>query len=174
MSEEFVVQLANNKLFEALKEGELAALASIATPVYFKKGQDVFIEGDTGDSFYQIIEGSVSIIKNDDKDASHEIAVLRENEILGEMALLSDFPRSATAKCLADVQLLRILKDDFTAMLDAGNTNAITVLRHMSKVLCSRLREMNNIMSGLLKKETVKGTPELAALREKLMKEWSF
>ena len=81
MSEEFVVQLANNKLFEALKEGELAALASIATPIYFKKGQDVFAEGDTGDSFFQIIEGSVSIGKKDDQGNNHEIALLKENEI---------------------------------------------------------------------------------------------
>ncbi|UCF81359.1 MAG: cyclic nucleotide-binding domain-containing protein [Acidobacteriota bacterium] len=174
MSEDFTVTLANNKIFNALSEGELAALSSIATPVHFKRGESIFQESEVGDSFYQVVEGKVSITKRDSTGVEREVASLGGNEILGEMALLSEAPRSASAKCVEDTQLLRILKTDFDDLLEAGNVHAHRVVRHMAKVLCGRVCEMNDALSTLLQREAARSTPELAALRERLMKEWSF
>jgi CRP-like cAMP-binding protein len=174
MSEQFVVTLANSKIFNALSEGELAALSSIATPVHFKHGESIFQESEVGDSFYQVVEGKVSITKRDSTGVEREVATLSENEILGEMALLSEAPRSASAKCVEGTQLLRILKTDFDDLLEAGNVHAHRVVRHMARVLCGRVSEMNNALSTLLQREAARSTPELAALRDRLMKEWSF
>jgi CRP-like cAMP-binding protein len=174
MSEDFTVTLANSKLFNALSEGELAALSSIATPVHFKRGESIFQESEVGDSFYQVVEGKVSITKRDSTGVEREVASLSGNEILGEMALLSEAPRSASATCVEDTQLLRILKSDFDDLLEAGNVHVHRVVRHMAKVLCGRVSEMNNALSTLLQREAARSTPELAALRERLMKEWTF
>jgi CRP-like cAMP-binding protein len=175
MSDEFTLVLGNSKLFQALEKGELAALASLTTPIHFKAGETVFKEGEPGDSFYQVVEGKVAIMKKDSAGGpEHQLAMLGENDILGEMGLLTDVPRSATARCMADTQLLRILKSDFDALLEAGNLNANRVVRHMARALCDRLRGMNEVLGGLLHKQTAKSTPELAALRERLMKDWTF
>ena len=174
MSDDFTVTLASSKLFDALSEGELAALSSIATPMHFKHGEGIFREGEVGDAFYQIIEGKISITKRDVTGAEREVASLGENEILGEMALLSNASRSATATCVENTQLLRILKTDFDKLLEAGNAHVHGVVRHMARVLCGRVREMNEALSTLLGREAARSTPELAALRDRLMKEWSF
>lgn len=65
MAQEFVDQLAKSEIFTDLEKGCLRCLAAIATPISFKKGQEIFGEGEKGDSFYQIIDGSVSITKRD-------------------------------------------------------------------------------------------------------------
>lgn len=174
MDRELVDQLAQSEIFTDLEKGCLTCLAAIATPASFKKGQQIFSEGDQGDSFYQVTQGTVSITKKDAAGAEREIAVLRENDILGEMALLTDAPRSAAAKCLTDVRLLRILRNDFQKQLKAGDAHSYQILLHLVGVLSKRLREMNEQVSRLLQKQATKANPELAALRERLTKEWSF
>lgn len=173
MAEEIIDQLAKSEIFTDLEKGCLSCLAAIATPVSFKKGQEIFAEGDNGDSFYQILEGSVAIAKKDEAGSQREVAVLKENDILGEMALLTDSPRSATAKCLTDVRLVRILRSDFQKQITAGDGQGYQILLHLVGVLCRRLREMNEQVSRLLQKQAPRAN-ELASLREKLAKEWSF
>lgn len=152
----------------------MSCLGAIAAPISLKKGQEIFGEGDKGDSFYQIIDGSVSITKRDAAGTQREIAVLSQDDILGEMALLTDSPRSASAKCLTDVRLLRILRSDFHRQVTAGDMQTYQILLHLVGVLCRRLREMNDQVSSLLQKQAPKPNTELAALRERLTKEWSF
>lgn len=174
MAQEVIDQLARSEIFSDLERGCLSCLAAIATPVSFKKGQEIFIEGDKGDSFYQILEGSVGIGKKDEAGTQRQLAVLKENDILGEMALLTDSPRSATARCLTDVRLLRILRSDFQKQIKPGEGQGYQILMHLVGVLCRRLRDMNERVSELLQKEAAKTKPELAALREKLAKDWNF
>ena len=173
MVEEFVDQLARSEIFSDLETGCLSCLAAIATPVSCKKGQEIFAEGDGGDAFYQIVEGTVAITKKDEAGTQREVAVLKENDILGEMALLTDSPRSATARCLTDVRLLRILRSDFQGQVKAGEGQSYQILSHLVGVLCRRLRDMNEHVSRLLQKQAPRAN-ELAALRERLTKEWSF
>lgn len=174
MSEELAAQLAKSEIFSGLKKEDLAALAAIAAPIQFKKGAEIFAEGDGGDAFYQIVEGTVSITKRDPGGVKREIAVLQENDILGEMALLTNLPRSASAVCRSEARLVRILKSDFDGWLQAGGPQTLRVLFHLVTILCRRLRDMSEKVSELLQKEAAKARPELAALREKLAKEWSF
>jgi len=174
MPEELSRQLARSEIFSGLKKEDLTALATIAAPVQFKKGEEIFAEGDTGDALYQIVAGSVSITKKDLSGVKREIAVLKANDILGEMALLTNLPRSASAISRGDVRLLRIRKSDFDAWLQAGGPQTLRVLFHLIAILCHRLRDMGERVSQLLQKEASKAKPELAALRERLTKEWNF
>lgn len=174
MAAEFTDLLARSEIFSGLKREDLAALAAIAAPVQFKNGAEIFAEGDAGDALYQIVEGTVSITKKDPGGVKREITVLKENDILGEMALLTDMPRSASAISRGDVRLLRILKSDFDGWLRSDGPQTLRVLFHLIAVLCRRLRDMSERVSQLLQKEAAKAQPELAALREKLAREWNF
>jgi len=74
----------------------------------FYAGQKIFSEGDSGDRAYLIQDGEVEIIKN-----GVSLAVLSKGELFGEMALVDDQPRMATAKAQSDVSVVIISRDAF-------------------------------------------------------------
>jgi CRP/FNR family transcriptional regulator, cyclic AMP receptor protein len=78
----------------------------------FYAGQKVFGEGDSGDRAYLIQEGSVEISKH-----GLVLATLNKGELFGEMALVDDQPRMATAKALSDVSVVIIGRDAFREKL---------------------------------------------------------
>ncbi|MER1994525.1 MAG: cyclic nucleotide-binding domain-containing protein, partial [Eubacteriales bacterium] len=63
----------------------------------FNKGDVIFNKGETGDTFFRVIAGSVEIV-----DDGKQLVVLKEGQYFGEMAILEAYPRSATAIALED------------------------------------------------------------------------
>ncbi|NFV82220.1 cyclic nucleotide-binding domain-containing protein [Magnetospirillum aberrantis] len=78
----------------------------------FYAGQNVFKEGDSGDRAYLIQDGTIEISKN-----GLMLATLTKGELFGEMALVDDQPRMATAKALTDVSVVIIGRDAFREKL---------------------------------------------------------
>lgn len=78
----------------------------------FYAGQKIFSEGDRGDRAYLIQSGSVDIIKNE-----MPLATLKAGELFGEMALIDDKPRMATAMAQSDVTVVIISRDSFNEKL---------------------------------------------------------
>lgn len=129
-------------LFEELSSEYLVKLNNIAKVVLFKKDTYIFRENEIGDSFYIIIEGKVSITKIINIEANdHETGLmeLTSNDYFGEMALIEEQGRSASALCLTDCKLLKFLKSDF---LDLCMQNP-HILLTLTKKISSRLRETN-------------------------------
>ncbi len=74
----------------------------------FTKGQRVFEQGSVGQSFFIVCQGSVRVVRQED-DRVRQLAVLPEGSFFGEMALLSDSPRTASVDAASDeTQLLEI------------------------------------------------------------------
>lgn len=85
----------------------------------FDAGQTVFEQGDEEDRLYFIDSGRVIISRRGDGDGqSTTIATLGPGEIFGEIALVSDTPRTATATVEAKASLLEILKEDFVELVE--------------------------------------------------------
>lgn len=78
----------------------------------FYAGQSVFKEGETGDRAYLIQDGQVEITKN-----GLLLGTLGKGEMFGEMALVDDQPRMATAKAVSDVSVVIIGRDAFREKL---------------------------------------------------------
>ncbi|HSV29864.1 MAG TPA: cyclic nucleotide-binding domain-containing protein [Candidatus Omnitrophota bacterium] len=78
----------------------------------FYAGQKVFKEGDRGDRAYLIQDGTVEIVKN-----GMTLASLSKGELFGEMALVDDQPRMASAIALTDVAVVVISRDVFREKL---------------------------------------------------------
>lgn len=78
----------------------------------FYAGQKVFKEGDRGDRAYLIQDGTVEIVKN-----GMTLATLAKGELFGEMALVDDQPRMASAVALTDVSVVVISRDAFREKL---------------------------------------------------------
>jgi CRP-like cAMP-binding protein len=85
----------------------------------------VFEQGDPGDRFYAIAEGTASV----EADGRH-IADLAPGEAFGEIALLRDVPRTASVTARTDLALLALERDDFLAAVTghAGTAEAVSAL----------------------------------------------
>lgn len=73
--------------------------------LYFKAGDIIFRQGYPGDNAYIVISGQVEIVDMIPDGPEFRIAVLDAGQMFGELALLDDKPRSATARAITDVTL---------------------------------------------------------------------
>jgi CRP/FNR family cyclic AMP-dependent transcriptional regulator len=100
----------------------------------FSAGQFVFKAGDPGDSMYIITEGEVDIV-----DGSTSLEIAGPGSIVGELALIDDEPRSATAVARTDSRLVAVDRRRFEFMVTETPFFALAVM----KVLADRLRRTN-------------------------------
>jgi CRP-like cAMP-binding protein len=85
----------------------------------FEAGKVVFKEGFPGISAYIVKSGLVEVSKKDRAGKPVQVALLREGEIFGEMALIrGDDRRTATATAISDTELVEITRERFREFLD--------------------------------------------------------
>jgi CRP-like cAMP-binding protein len=137
---EKVLLLKSTDIFQETPEPDLIDTASIAEEIQLDAGMAIFGKGDIGSCMYVIHTGSVRI-----HDGEHLLAVLRENDIFGELSLLDAETRSASATCAEDCLLLKLDQEPFYEIL-AGNTN---VLKGILKTLSRRLRILDEKSTSL-------------------------
>jgi len=131
--EQISLRLRDVALFEGLGPDDLTAIHQISEPVLVKRGDYVFEENDQGDHFFVIIQGSVELRKAS-PEGFKRLAILREGQAFGEMALLNQTPRSASACAVDDCHLLAISRAAFSEML-GGDSLSVRLLKNLSKAL---------------------------------------
>jgi len=97
-------------------EGRRRLLAS-AEPKTYQDGDSIVLEGEPGDALYIIVNGIASVVA-DDLGQEKEVAELTDGAFFGEMAVITDQPRSASVRALGELSALRIPKQ---AVLDILN-----------------------------------------------------
>src|SRR5436305_4605411 len=110
-----------------------------------KAGDYIFREGDLGTEMYIINEGKVEIL-NQVGDEEQILAVLEKGDFFGEMSVLEDLPRAATARAATDVRLLQINGSTFDQLLQGNPEIAVRMMRKLSR----RLRETDEMLKGFL------------------------
>jgi ATP-binding cassette subfamily B protein len=98
-----------SKLFEFLDPPGRKRMMDISQRMAFQPGQVVVTEGEMGDSFYVITQGAVSVMV-DDFGTPRQVATLGRGSFFGEMAVVTNQPRSATVTALAPLEVLRFDK----------------------------------------------------------------
>ena len=83
---------------------------------HFEPGQIIFRERDRGDRLYIVVEGEVEMLRQDRFQHDQPLARLRSGECFGEMALVNDRPRMATARAVTKVNLLSMDRATFNAL----------------------------------------------------------
>ena len=97
-------------IFAPLPQAAAERLASVAAEVRFLAGATVFAQGDAGDRFYVIADGSAAVSVD-----GAEKARLGPGDFFGEIALLRDVPRTATVTAVEALRLYALERDDFIA-----------------------------------------------------------
>ncbi|HUP51727.1 MAG TPA: cyclic nucleotide-binding domain-containing protein [Longimicrobiales bacterium] len=126
-------KLRSVALFQGLEESDLDRILGISESVLVEAGETVFEEGERGDHFYIIVRGEVELRKGSGT-GQKKLAVLREGQAFGEIALLNQTPRSASAHALVDTYMLSVSRAAFGQIL-GGDTLAVRLLRNLSKAL---------------------------------------
>jgi CRP-like cAMP-binding protein len=97
-------------------------------------GTEILKEGDTGDAMYVVLDGVVEIIHN-----GKWIEDVEAGGVFGELALIDEQPRSATAIAKTDAQLARVNQQRFEFLVQYSPFFAIEVMRVMAKRLRLRI-----------------------------------
>lgn len=134
-----MVVLKTNKLFSGLLAAELQALEQTAQLKVYKAGRTIFQEGEPGDGMYILVQGKVQITALVGLDQRCVLATLGDGDFFGEMAVLDDRPRSASATAETDSQVYFILREDMVKILSRSPQLAITLVREFSQ----RMRDFN-------------------------------
>jgi CRP-like cAMP-binding protein len=128
---EKILFLRHVSLFSHMTSRELGRIAEIAEERVVPAGTTIIREGDHGDCMYVIVEGDVKIVHG-----GQELASLGPENYFGEMSILDNEPRSATAVASTDGLLLRITQKDFHGILARNFASALAII----KTLSNRLR----------------------------------
>ncbi len=130
---------AEEKRFAGLLNEELQALEHTAKMRRFKAGETIFRAGDPGDGFYLVESGRVIISAAIGSNDSRPLATITDGEFFGEMALLDDAPRSATATAEVETRTYCIGREELLALLEQRPRLALNLIREFSH----RVRSLN-------------------------------
>ena len=140
--------LRNIPLFEQLTDRELTAIERILHERTYSPDEEIFREGEPGIAMYIIENGAVLIRVGKDH---REIAELHEGEFFGELALLDDSPRSATAIAKTDAKIFAFSQPDLFTLMERNPHLGIKVIVALARIIGDRLKHMNDQLHELTK-----------------------
>ncbi len=128
--------LARVELFSSLNKKELHTLAESCQERRYSAGTRIISQGETGVGLYVITGGKVRITRANNPDrAEDELGTAGAGDVLGEMALLDDLPRSASVTALEDVTALLLPVWEFRTTLRNHPEIALELLAVLSRRL---------------------------------------
>jgi len=130
-------------IFQDLKKNDLKEFMKIIHLRNYKKDEIIFYEGEPGVGMYIIESGTIGIYKDIEGAAKEELAVLKAGDFIGEMALLDDSPRSASAVALENTHLLGLFRPDLFSLLERKPRLGNEILLKLAQMIAERLRLTN-------------------------------
>jgi putative ABC transport system ATP-binding protein len=135
--------LANIPLFAGLDRSKLKLLAFTSERKRLVPGEVLFDQGDSGNAAYVVVEGSFDILISTE-EGPVKVTVAKPGDVIGELALLCDAPRTATLKAVNEVGVLKIKKDVFLQLV---HDNA-EIGANLTKVIARKLEQMMRGYTG--------------------------
>ncbi len=137
--------------FDLLTPDELDILSRHIENKKVPKGMVLCKEGAVGDSLFYIIEGKIEIKKEATDGRQTVLAQFHKGSTVGEMSLVEESPRSATATALEDVELLILTREKFEKILSDEPPVGVKILRNIARSLSTRLRHTSGRFADLFK-----------------------
>lgn len=133
-------------LFDGLSRGELSAIESILHRREYDPEEVLFHQGNPGVGMYIIREGTIEIVY---EPTSEILAELSDGDFFGELALLNETPRSATAIARTESVLYGLFRPDLLGLVKREPSLGVEVLLRMSRVISERLIQTNKQVQQL-------------------------
>lgn len=123
-------------LFANIDTAKLKLMCFASQRLTFKPGEALCRQGDAGDSAFVIVEGAADVLVDRGKGPI-KVADLARNDIVGEIAILCDVPRTATVKATSELVTLKVTKDLFFRLITDFPEMGVEIMR----VLAHRLEQ---------------------------------
>lgn len=146
-------------IFGVLSKSKIKKISPLLKRKKFSSGEIIFEDGEKADELYIIKTGKILVYKYIDREKSkfEVLATLCKGDILGEMAIIDDQPRSAYSKAvMEDCELYYMKKEDFLEILNKYPEISL----NLNKIYCQRLRAASNKLIDYL---STTGPPKLSA-----------
>ena len=140
-------------MFSKLEASKLKLLAFTSEAVEYHDQDILFHVNDPSDSAYVIMSGEVEIIV-ETEDGMVPVVTRGKNELIGEMAVLTNSPRSATLRAKGPVRTLRISDDAFLKLLSESPDVALDVMRQLSQKLAESHQQVESLQIRLQQLDT--------------------
>ncbi len=130
-------------LFANIETAKLKLMCFASERLTFKPSQTLCRQGEPGDAAYIIVDGEAEV-SVDTPDGPLAVAVLKRNDIVGEIAILCDVPRTATVTASTEVVALKVTKDLFFRLIldfPEMGVEIMRVLAHRLEQTTAQLRE---------------------------------
>ena len=136
-------------LFKNMKNSSLREFEKLLHRRTYKADEAIFWEGEPGVGMYIVQEGTVAIYKGSSENEREELAKLAHGEFFGELALLDESPRSATATALEDSTILGLFRPDLLELIDRKPRLGNKFLFNLSLLIGERLKHTNEELQTL-------------------------
>jgi len=144
-----IPKLKRIPLFADMSEYDLHQIDQITVERRYDKGQVIIEENKAAEHFFIIFRGKIEITKRFEDGEQFVLGVHSDGEFFGEMAILDEGPRSATARALESTTVLEISRKDFESLLYTAPLLAFTIMRALS----SRLRDTGALLISYLQRK---------------------
>ena len=131
-------------LFREFNEEQLAQVLATVSERRFAKHQFVVREGEPGDTFFIIANGSVAVTRIGPDGRETILSILKEGDFFGEMSMFDSSLRSASIKTLTDVEVGAVRRDDFMGLIDTNPQIGKLLVIELS----DRLRQANALIAA--------------------------
>lgn len=139
-------------VFEDLSDSDLSHIERILHRREYKSDEVIFHQGTPGFGMYIIEDGSVKIVS---EPSMNVMAELQSGDFFGELALLDDSPRSATALAKTSCRMLCFFQSDMFDLVSRKPQIGVKILLCLAKTLGERLKRANEEIYALNEKNKV-------------------
>jgi CRP-like cAMP-binding protein len=141
--------LATLPAFEGLSANEILQVERRLHTRTYRAGEVVFEEGMPGAGMYIVKDGEVVIRKRIGEDRSVDLATVHDRSFFGEMALIDEMPRSASATAVRDTVMLALGKPDLESLTEQNPRLAAKIIGNIARLICRRLVKANDNLETL-------------------------
>jgi CRP-like cAMP-binding protein len=135
------------ELFTSLSDEEIDILVMHSKVRSLVEDEFLFHQGDDGDFFAIIIEGRIEITKHTEKETPVALASLTSGDTLGEMALIDQETRSASAVAIEPSIVFVLPRKSFNLLVDQYPRCGTKLLRKLAIILCNHIRETSSLLA---------------------------
>jgi CRP-like cAMP-binding protein len=135
-------------IFSKIQPAMQKLLVFSAERLSYVPGQVMFNAGDMGDAAYIVINGEVEI-SVPTPGGPIVVNKLGRNDIIGEIAIFGEVPRTATATALTTLETLKISKELFAQVIRENPDAALELIRVLAARLANTTNQLSRTMSGM-------------------------
>jgi len=150
--EELLSVLAGNPFFEDLSKRDLKKIEHIVHRRRYMPGEEIFRENQPGVGMYIIKSGSVDVLMSLKDGGTRTLAHLEEGDFTGEMTLLDESPRSASAVACEETEIIGFFRPDLFGLLERDPRLGLKIVLRLAHMMAERLRYTNRELQELERK----------------------